>query len=216
MTHVLITGGAGFIGGHIADALLRDGHDVRLLDDLHPAAHAPDRAPEIPEGAQWLPGDVRDPATVARALEGVDVVCHQAAMVGLGTDIGDIVEYVSHNDVGTAVLLRELARARFGGRVVQASSMVVYGEGRYRCAEHGVVRKARRDGLAQQRRQRTLALRQTGALEHVEDCHLLDDKRRPGRGARRLGNCLLHLRRRRRMIDHDGQIAQGRREQAEV
>ena len=61
-------------------------------------------------------------------------------MVGLGTDIGDIADYVSHNDLGTAVLLRELARARFGGRLVLASSMVVYGEGRYACAEHGLVR----------------------------------------------------------------------------
>lgn len=140
MTHVLITGGAGFVGGHVADALLAAGHDVRLLDHLHPAAHAPGAAPDLPPGATWIHGDVRDPATVASALSGVDVVCHQAAMVGLGTDIGDIVDYVSHNDVGTAVLLRELARARFRGRLVQASSMVVYGEGRYRCAEHGLVR----------------------------------------------------------------------------
>jgi len=140
MTHVLITGGAGFVGGHVADALLTAGHDVRLLDDLHPAAHAAGIAPDLPEGAEWVRGDVRDPATVARALRGVDAVCHQAAMVGLGTDIGDIVDYVTHNDVGTAVLLRELARARFAGRLVQASSMVVYGEGRYRCPEHGRVR----------------------------------------------------------------------------
>ncbi len=139
MTLVLITGGAGFIGGHVADALLTAGHDVRLLDDLHPAAHA-DGPPQLPDGAQWINGDVRDGATVAAALDGVDHVCHQAAMVGLGTNIDDIADYVSHNDLGTAVLLRELARRQFAGRLVQASSMVVYGEGRYVCAEHGDVR----------------------------------------------------------------------------
>lgn len=144
MTLVLITGGAGFVGGHVAEALLAAGHDVRLLDDLHPAAHAADAEPLVPEGAQWIRGDVRDGAVVAAALRGVDAVCHQAAMVGLGTDIGDIGDYVSHNDLGTAVLLRELARSRTPPRLVQASSMVVYGEGRYRCPTHGVVRPGAR------------------------------------------------------------------------
>ncbi len=142
MSHVLVTGGAGFIGSHVVDRLLADGHDVTVLDWLHPAAH-PHRAgrpADLPEAARWIEGDVRDAATVAAALRGVDHVCHQAAMVGLGTDILDIADYVAHNDLGTAVLLRELARARFGGRLVQASSMVVYGEGRYACAEHGEVR----------------------------------------------------------------------------
>ena len=136
---VLVTGGAGFIGSHIADQLLADGHDVRILDNLHPAAHS--GAPEfLPEGAAWTQGDVRDAETVDAALAGVDAVCHQAAMVGLGTDIGDIADYTSHNDIGTAILLRQLAAAGFAGRLVLASSMVVYGEGRYACAAHGVVR----------------------------------------------------------------------------
>ena len=78
-----------------------------------------------------------------RRCDGVDAVCHQAAMVGLGVDLHDIDDYVSHNDLGTAVLLRALARGRgSAGRLVLASSMVVYGEGAYRCAEHG--RGARR------------------------------------------------------------------------
>jgi dTDP-L-rhamnose 4-epimerase len=146
MSHILITGGAGFIGSHVAEALLGEGHDVRVLDWLHPAAQgAGARGPAaLPAAAEFVGGAVRDGATVAAALAGVDAVCHQAAMVGLGTDILDIADYVSHNDLGTAVLLRELARARFGGRVVQASSMVVYGEGRYRCAEHAEVRPAAR------------------------------------------------------------------------
>ena len=139
MTRVLVTGGAGFVGSHIADALLARGDAVRILDALHPAVHAA-RPNYLDPAAELVCGDVRDGATVAAALAGIDDVCHQAAMVGLGTDIGDIADYASHNDVGTAVLLRELARGRFGGRLVLASSMVVYGEGRYACAEHGLVR----------------------------------------------------------------------------
>ena len=136
---VLLTGGAGFIGSHIADQLLAEGHEVAILDNLHPAAHGGPPA-FLPEGAEWREGDVRDADTVREALRGADAVCHQAAMVGLGTDIGDIADYTSHNDLGTAVLLRELAAAHFSGRLVLASSMVVYGEGRYACAAHGIVR----------------------------------------------------------------------------
>ncbi len=136
---VLVTGGAGFIGSHVVDALLARGDEVRVLDWLHPAAHAA-RPGYLDAAAEFVHGDVRDGATVAAALHGIDHVCHQAAMVGLGTDIGDIADYASHNDLGTAVLLRELARARFSGRLVLASSMVVYGEGRYACGEHGLVR----------------------------------------------------------------------------
>jgi dTDP-L-rhamnose 4-epimerase len=139
MSRVLVTGGAGFVGSHVVDALLARGDDVRILDALHPAAHAA-KPDYLDPRAEFVAGDVRDGAVVAAALRGVDRVCHQAAMVGLGTDIGDIADYVSHNDLGTAVLLRELARARFAGRLVLASSMVVYGEGRYACAEHGRVR----------------------------------------------------------------------------
>jgi len=139
MTRVLVTGGAGFIGSHIADALLHRGDEVRILDVLHPAAHAA-KPDYLDPRAEFVHGDVRDGATVAAALEGVGHVSHQAAMVGLGTDIGDVADYASHNDLGTAALLRELARAGFAGRLVLASSMVVYGEGRYACAEHGLVR----------------------------------------------------------------------------
>ncbi len=140
---ILVTGGAGFIGSHIVDLLIADGHQVRVLDLVLPSAHR--RRPEIHPDAQFVEGDVRDPAVVARALEGVDAVCHQAAMVGLGADILDLPDYVGHNDLGTAVLLGELARRRFGGRVVLASSMVVYGEGRYACAQHGIVSPGPRD-----------------------------------------------------------------------
>src|SRR5918997_5676626 len=137
---VLVTGGAGFIGSHIVDELLGLGHDVAVLDNFHPLAWGDGAARDLDSRAELVEGDVRDPATVERCLDGADHVCHQAAMVGLGVDLGDIADYVSHNDLGTAVLLRALAARSFEGRLVLASSMVVYGEGRYACPEHGVVR----------------------------------------------------------------------------
>jgi len=137
---VLVTGGAGFIGSHVVDALLGLGADLRVLDNLHPLAWREGAEPQLDPRAELIRGDVRDPETVERALDGVDHVCHQAAMVGLGVDLGDIADYVAHNDLGTAVLLRALAARGLPGRLVLASSMVVYGEGRYRCPEHGVVR----------------------------------------------------------------------------
>jgi dTDP-L-rhamnose 4-epimerase len=136
---ILVTGGAGFIGSHVVDALLERGHAVRVLDVLLPAAHRK-RPDYLDPRAELIEGDVRDPRTAARAVDGVAAVCHQAAMVGLGVDIGDIGEYVGHNDLGTAILLRALAARGFAGRLVLASSMVVYGEGRYGCPEHGIVR----------------------------------------------------------------------------
>jgi dTDP-L-rhamnose 4-epimerase len=137
--HVLVTGGAGFIGSHVVDALLAAGHHVRVLDALLPAAHGPGgRFPDwLDPRAELRMGDVRSASVVDDALDGIDVVCHQAAMVGLGVDLGDLPAYVGCNDLGTAVLLRAMTgRVQ---RLVLASSMVVYGEGRYRCAQHGSV-----------------------------------------------------------------------------
>jgi dTDP-L-rhamnose 4-epimerase len=113
---VLVTGGAGFIGLHIVDALLTAGH-VPVVLDLVP--HARD-LPDVP----WHQGDVRSAEEVRAALSGVDAVCHQAAMVGLGKDFADAPDYVSSNDLGTAVLLAEMAAAGVG-RLVLAGSMVV-------------------------------------------------------------------------------------------
>jgi dTDP-L-rhamnose 4-epimerase len=135
---VLVTGGAGFIGSHVADRLTADGHDVLLLDALVPQAHA-GPAPSWIEGHELVHGDVRDAELLARLLPEMDAVCHQAAMVGHGIDPGDAPDYVAHNDLGTAVLLTAMHRAGVG-RLVLAGSMVVYGEGRYDCPEHGVVR----------------------------------------------------------------------------
>ncbi|MFE5033840.1 NAD-dependent epimerase/dehydratase family protein [Streptomyces sp. NPDC056683] len=119
---VLVTGGAGFIGSHVVEALTARGHEAVVFD------------------VRDDPGaDVRSPVAVGRALSGVDAVCHQAAMVGLGVGFGDAAEYVSRNDLGTAVLLSAMAEAGVG-HLVLAGSMVVYGEGRYECPRHGVVR----------------------------------------------------------------------------
>ena len=137
---VLVTGAAGFIGSHIAEIMQAAGHDVRGLDSLSPAVH--NGRPGHVTG-DLVVGDVRDPATVDAALAGVDAVCHQAAMVGLGVDLSDLPVYADVNVTGTAVLLEAMGRHGIP-RLVVASSMVVYGEGAYDCATHGRVQPAPR------------------------------------------------------------------------
>ncbi|WP_311345363.1 NAD-dependent epimerase/dehydratase family protein [Blastococcus goldschmidtiae] len=140
---MLVTGGAGFIGSHVVEAFVADGHQVRVLDAMLPAVHPAGSTPRLPAGVEFVHGDVRDADTVDGALTGVDAVCHQAAMVGLGVDVQDMAEYAGINGLGTAVLLAAMARADVG-RLVLASSMVVYGEGRYECPVDGVVPAAAR------------------------------------------------------------------------
>lgn len=139
MSRVLVTGGAGFIGSHVVDALVEAGFAVRVLDALHPAAHDGHPGYLNPE-AEYRWADLRDGDAVVDGLSGIDLVCHQAAMVGLGVDFADVADYVAHNCSGTAFLLWALHRKGFCGRLVLASSMAVYGDGLYRCPEHGNVR----------------------------------------------------------------------------
>jgi len=131
MSLLLVTGGRGFVGGAIVEQALADGWAVRVLDSLRPDVHGDGRGRPLPEGVEFVEGDMRNPDAVAAALRGVDAVCHQAAKVGLGVDIGDAPDYVASNSLGTAVLLAAMRDAGIL-RLVLASSMVVYGEGLYR------------------------------------------------------------------------------------
>ena len=140
---VLITGGAGFIGSHVADVLVERGHQVRLLDNLLDKAHGNAGAPPWTAEHELVLGDVCDQELLTGLVAEADVVCHQAAVVGHGLDPSDGPAYALHNDYGTAVLLAAMHAAE-RSRLVLASSMVVYGEGRYSCAEHGVVRPGAR------------------------------------------------------------------------
>lgn len=131
---VLLTGAAGFIGSRVWAALLADGHEVVAADGLLDAAHR--AGARLPAGCRRL--DVRNADALAPLLDGVDIVCHQAAVVGAGVNAADAPAYASHNDYGTAVLLAQMFRAGVR-RLVLASSMVVYGQGAYACPVHGVV-----------------------------------------------------------------------------
>lgn len=140
---VLITGGAGFIGSHIADLLATEGHSVLVLDAFLPQAHGSGWPPAWAAGHELIRGDVRDGELLDRVLSRVDAVCHQAAMVGHGLDPSDAPAYAANNDLATAVLLAAMHRAEVR-RLVLASSMVVYGEGRYCCQIHGIAPAAPR------------------------------------------------------------------------
>jgi len=128
---VLLTGSAGFIGSAVGRALDEAGDEVVRVDLMLDKAHG---SAVAPAGTHQV--DVRDAASWGHLLDGVDVVCHQAAVVGAGVTVADLPAYASHNDLGTAALLAAMHQAGVS-RLVLASSMVVYGEGRYACAEHG-------------------------------------------------------------------------------
>ncbi|HKO16222.1 MAG TPA: NAD-dependent epimerase/dehydratase family protein [Gemmatimonadaceae bacterium] len=137
---VLITGGAGFIGSHLADELLRAGYRVRALDNLTPQVHGASRArPEyLDAGVELIVGDVRNPDEVRRALRGVDAVYHFAAAVGVGQSMYEVAQYTQVNNLGTAVLLEALIE-RPVERLVVASSMSIYGEGLFRAPDGALV-----------------------------------------------------------------------------
>ncbi len=133
MVKVLLTGSAGFIGSAVGEQLAADGDEVVRVDLMLDSAHG---AATPPEDTHQL--DVRDAGSAewSSLLAGVDVVCHQAALVGAGVRVGDLPAYAGHNDLGTAALLAAMHDAGID-RMVLASSMVVYGEGRYACSDHG-------------------------------------------------------------------------------
>src|SRR5579883_1997125 len=132
MARVLITGGAGFVGSHVASELLHAGYDVRVLDNLTPQVHGDSgkRPAYLDSEVELVRGDVRDEAAVRRALKGIDAVYHFAARVGVGQSMYEVAEYTSVNNYGTAVLL-ECLSAQKVERLIVASSMSIYGEGLY-------------------------------------------------------------------------------------
>ena len=139
--NVLVTGGAGFIGSHLVDALVDRGHRVRVLDALVSQVHGEDAAPTyLNSAAEFIQADICDRNSVAAALEDLDVVFHEAAEVGVGQSMYEIERYVRANDLGTAVLLEAiLARKSQIKKLVVASSMSIYGEGAYTCETCGPV-----------------------------------------------------------------------------
>src|ERR1051325_6816843 len=114
--HILITGGAGFIGSHVANELLSRGYRIRVLDSLVPQVHGAERqrpaylSPEV----ELIVGDIRDPSAVGRALQQIDAVVHLVALVGVGQSMYQIAEYTSVNNLGTAVLLQALSAKQIG------------------------------------------------------------------------------------------------------
>src|SRR3954465_13967369 len=135
---ILVTGGAGFIGSHLVDALVKHGHQVRVLDALVPQVHTGDAPQYLSPKAEFLHGDICDRALVQKALDGVSIVFHQAAEVGVGQSMYEMERYVRANTLGTSILLEEIvARRKNIDKVVVASSMSVYGEGAYTCPKCG-------------------------------------------------------------------------------
>jgi dTDP-L-rhamnose 4-epimerase len=138
---ILVTGGAGFVGSHLVDALVAEGHSVRILDNLDPQVHADRRPPEyLNPAADFIRGDVRDRETVFKALVGVEVLFHLAAAVGVGQSMYDVARYIEVNAMGAGVVLDVVANERHTLRkMIVASSMSCYGEGKYRCDACGPV-----------------------------------------------------------------------------
>ena len=135
---VLVTGGAGFVGSHLVDALLKEGHTVRVFDSLSPQVHPQGMPDYLAKDIEFVQGDMRDPGAVREALTAIDVIYHKAAAVGVGQSMYEIAGYMASNTQGTANLLQAMLDSkREFEKLIVASSMSIYGEGKYRCAEHG-------------------------------------------------------------------------------
>jgi dTDP-L-rhamnose 4-epimerase len=135
---ILIIGGAGFVGSHLADGLLAAGHRVRILDDLTPQVHQKGVPDYLSPDAELIVGDIRDPNRLREVLTGVDVVFHFAATVGVGQSMYEISRYMSVNTQGTAELLQAMLDNKFTPeKLIVASSMSIYGEGQYVCSACG-------------------------------------------------------------------------------
>lgn len=134
--HALVTGGAGLIGSHLVDALLEKGYNITILDNLEPQTHPFGKPAWIPKQARFIQGDTRDANAWKQALDGVDVIFHQAAFGGFAPEIS---YYLDANATGTALMLETIAQENFPiQKIVAASSQAIYGEGAYECPQHGV------------------------------------------------------------------------------
>jgi dTDP-L-rhamnose 4-epimerase len=163
--NILVTGGAGFIGSHLVDALVARGHRVRILDAIVPQVHVTGEPQYLNQEAEFIRGDVCDMALLEKALEGVDVVYHKAAEVGVGQSMYEIQRYVKANDLGTAALLEAVIKRRSRIRkLIVASSMSIYGEGAYRNADGEVIYPAIRPASQLAGRQWELLCPRTGSV----------------------------------------------------
>jgi dTDP-L-rhamnose 4-epimerase len=145
---ILVTGGAGFIGSHLADALIEKGYNVRVLDNLEPQVHgSSQRKPDyLNENIEFIKGDVQDRKTIKDSIEGVDAIFHFAANVGVGQSMYQIAKYISVNTNGTANLLDSLVNEQHSvKKIIVASSMSIYGEGKYNCPNCGVMSPKQRE-----------------------------------------------------------------------
>lgn len=166
---ILITGGAGFLGSHLADALLKRGDSVRIFDNLTPQVHPAGLPDYLARDVELVRGDMRDCEAVRDAIPGVDVIYHLAAAVGVGQSMYEISHYMGVNTQGTANLLQVLLDTKIPiQKLIVASSMSIYGEGKYRCAACGDVAPAPRDNAQLKRKQWEMLCPHCGAeLEPV-------------------------------------------------
>lgn len=135
---IVVTGGAGFIGSHLVDSLVRRGDQVRVVDNLQPQVHRGRKPSHLNPQAEYLFEDILDPVVLEKALPGIEAVVHLAALVGVGQSMYEIARYVRGNCLGTAQLLETISRGKRPiRRLVVASSMSIYGEGLYQCGQHG-------------------------------------------------------------------------------
>ncbi len=172
---VLVTGGAGFIGSHVVEQFLEAGYPVRVLDKLVEQVHGDAGPRYLPSDVEFVRGDINDPDMARRALRDAGVIVHDAAEVGVGQSMYEIVRYVDGNTRGTAVLLELLANEpHHVEKVVVASSMSIYGEGAYRCESDGVVHPRLRQ--ADQLVRREWGLRCPACGQRVEPVPTTEDK----------------------------------------
>lgn len=150
---ILVTGGCGFIGSHLVDRLVQHGHTVRVYDLLEPQVHLGKRPSFLRKDTEYIYEDIRNREKLRKALKGVEIVFHLASQVGVGQSMYQIEKYVSHNSLGTAILLDLIVNTNnVVKKIIIASSMSIYGEGAYLCRDCGIVYPSLRENVQLTRR----------------------------------------------------------------